>query len=83
MAPLMRTSIGRLISAAANLAAIVLAAPLLQRPPRAALITLSAADDLDLTGKVAFVAGVADSTGYGWAICKALAEAGALQIAQP
>merc|ERR1712106_1080737 len=28
-------------------------------------------------GKVAFVAGVADSTGYGWAICKALAEAGA------
>jgi len=32
---------------------------------------------LDLTGKVAFVAGVADSTGYGWAICKALAEAGA------
>jgi len=26
---------------------------------------------------VAFVAGVADSTGYGWAICKALAEAGA------
>jgi len=32
---------------------------------------------LDLSGKVAFVAGVADSTGYGWAICKALAEAGA------
>ena len=32
---------------------------------------------MDLTGKVAFVAGVADSTGYGWAICKALAEAGA------
>jgi len=32
---------------------------------------------LDLTGKVAFVAGVADATGYGWAICKALAEAGA------
>jgi len=31
----------------------------------------------DLTGKVAFVAGVADSTGYGWAIAKALAEAGA------
>lgn len=26
---------------------------------------------------VAFVAGVADSSGYGWAICKALAEAGA------
>jgi len=32
---------------------------------------------LDLTGKVAFVAGVGDSSGYGWAICKALAEAGA------
>lgn len=30
-----------------------------------------------LEGKVAFVAGVADSTGYGWAIAKALAEAGA------
>lgn len=30
-----------------------------------------------MTGKVAFVAGVADSTGYGWAIAKALAEAGA------
>uniref|UniRef100_A0A7S2UUD7 Enoyl-[acyl-carrier-protein] reductase (NADH) n=1 Tax=Fibrocapsa japonica TaxID=94617 RepID=A0A7S2UUD7_9STRA len=33
--------------------------------------------DVDLTGKVAFVAGVADSGGYGWAMCKALAEAGA------
>jgi enoyl-[acyl-carrier protein] reductase I len=32
---------------------------------------------LDLKGKTAFVAGVADSTGYGWAICKALADAGA------
>ena len=31
---------------------------------------------LSLKGKVAFVAGVADSSGYGWAICKALAEAG-------
>ncbi len=30
--------------------------------------------DLDLKGKTAFVAGVGDSTGYGWAICKALAE---------
>jgi enoyl-[acyl-carrier protein] reductase I len=28
-------------------------------------------------GKVAFVAGVGDSSGYGWAICKALANAGA------
>jgi len=32
---------------------------------------------VDLTGKVAFIAGVADSTGYGWAIAKALANAGA------
>jgi len=31
---------------------------------------------MDLTGKVAFIAGVADSTGYGWAIAKALASAG-------
>ena len=34
----------------------------------------------DLTGKVAFVAGVGDSTGYGWAIAKALAGAGATII---
>merc|ERR1711906_59740 len=33
--------------------------------------------NVDLTGKVAFVAGVADSTGYGWAIAKQLANAGA------
>jgi len=32
---------------------------------------------MDLTGKVAFVAGVGDSSGYGLAICKSLAEAGA------
>ena len=32
---------------------------------------------IDLTGKRAFVAGVADDKGYGWAIAKALAEAGA------
>jgi enoyl-[acyl-carrier protein] reductase I len=35
---------------------------------------------VDLKGKVAFVAGVADSTGYGWAIAKALASAGATII---
>lgn len=35
---------------------------------------------IDLKGKVAFIAGVADSTGYGWAIAKALAEAGATII---
>lgn len=32
---------------------------------------------IDLTGKKAFVAGVGDDQGYGWAIAKALAEAGA------
>jgi len=35
---------------------------------------------IDLKGKVAFIAGVADSTGYGWAISKALADAGATII---
>ena len=32
---------------------------------------------IDLTGKRAFIAGVADDRGYGWAICRALASAGA------
>jgi len=32
---------------------------------------------IDLTGKRAFIAGVADDNGYGWAIAKALAAAGA------
>jgi len=32
---------------------------------------------VSLKGKVAFVAGVADSNGYGWAIARALADAGA------
>ncbi|MCE2455758.1 MAG: enoyl-[acyl-carrier-protein] reductase [Gemmatimonadetes bacterium] len=32
---------------------------------------------IDLTGKRAFVAGVADDQGYGWAICRALAAGGA------
>ena len=36
--------------------------------------------NIDLKGKVAFIAGVADSTGYGWAIAKALADAGATII---
>jgi enoyl-[acyl-carrier protein] reductase I len=35
---------------------------------------------VDLKGKVAFIAGVADSTGYGWAIAKQLADAGATII---
>eukprot|EP00594_Rhizosolenia_setigera_P003191 CAMPEP_0178953944 /NCGR_PEP_ID=MMETSP0789-20121207/8708_1 /TAXON_ID=3005 /ORGANISM="Rhizosolenia setigera, Strain CCMP 1694" /LENGTH=365 /DNA_ID=CAMNT_0020635275 /DNA_START=95 /DNA_END=1192 /DNA_ORIENTATION=+ len=38
---------------------------------------LSMGATIDLKGKVAFIAGVADSTGYGWAIAKALADAGA------
>ena len=32
---------------------------------------------IDLSGKLAFVAGVGDDRGYGWAITKALAAAGA------
>eukprot|EP00928_Gymnodinium_smaydae_P043901 TRINITY_DN29339_c0_g1_i1.p1 TRINITY_DN29339_c0_g1~~TRINITY_DN29339_c0_g1_i1.p1 ORF type:complete len:410 (+),score=65.54 TRINITY_DN29339_c0_g1_i1:65-1294(+) len=36
-----------------------------------------AAARLDLSGKVALIAGVADTSGYGWAIAKELAEAGA------
>ena len=38
---------------------------------------LSMSTGVDLKGKVAFVAGVADSQGYGWAIARALADAGA------
>jgi len=37
---------------------------------------LQMSKEIDLSGKVAFIAGVADSTGYGWAIAKALADAG-------
>jgi len=36
--------------------------------------------NLNLSGKVAFVAGVSDSTGYGWAVAKQLANAGATII---
>jgi enoyl-[acyl-carrier protein] reductase I len=35
---------------------------------------------VDLKGKVAFIAGVADSSGYGWAIARQLADAGATII---
>eukprot|EP00931_Biecheleriopsis_adriatica_P034130 TRINITY_DN1974_c0_g1_i1.p1 TRINITY_DN1974_c0_g1~~TRINITY_DN1974_c0_g1_i1.p1 ORF type:complete len:382 (-),score=73.74 TRINITY_DN1974_c0_g1_i1:54-1199(-) len=35
---------------------------------------------VDLTGKVAFIAGVADTSGYGWAIARELANAGATII---
>ncbi|XP_031489262.1 enoyl-[acyl-carrier-protein] reductase [NADH] 1, chloroplastic-like [Nymphaea colorata] len=37
----------------------------------------SATSSLDLRGKRAFIAGVADDNGYGWAIAKSLAAAGA------
>ena len=32
---------------------------------------------VDLSGKRAFIAGIADDRGYGWAMAKSLAEAGA------
>lgn len=35
---------------------------------------------IDLKGKIAFIAGIADDQGFGWAIAKALAEAGATLI---
>lgn len=35
---------------------------------------------IDLKGKTAFVAGIGDDQGYGWAIAKALAEAGAFVL---
>ena len=41
---------------------------------------LNMAASVDLKGKVAFIAGVADSSGYGWAIARALADAGATII---
>lgn len=44
---------------------------------RAATTTTRAGLNVDLRGKKAFVAGVADDNGFGWAISKALSEAGA------
>ncbi|KAK4801226.1 hypothetical protein SAY86_021713 [Trapa natans] len=35
---------------------------------------------IDLTGKRAFISGVADDNGYGWAIAKSLATAGGATI---
>lgn len=35
---------------------------------------------IDLKGKIAFIAGIGDDQGYGWAIAKSLAEAGATLI---
>ena len=48
-----------------------------QRRPVQAAAGAKMGYNVDLTGKVAFIAGVADSTGYGWAIAKQLANAGA------
>ncbi|WP_348663940.1 enoyl-[acyl-carrier-protein] reductase [Chlamydia vaughanii] len=36
--------------------------------------------NIDLTGKIAFIAGIGDDQGYGWGIAKVLAEAGATII---
>ena len=47
------------------------------RAPIRANMPITASLEIDLKGKTAFVAGVADSSGYGWAIVKALSEAGA------
>ena len=48
-----------------------------RRARAAAAAPMSMKFGVDLSGKTAFIAGVADSSGYGWAIAKALAEAGA------
>lgn len=48
--------------------------------PGSSKTQLSMSANIDLKGKVAFVAGVADSQGYGWAIARALADAGATII---
>ncbi len=45
--------------------------------PRSALKMQADGLKIDMKGKLVFVGGVADSTGYGWAIAKACAEAGA------
>ena len=47
---------------------------------RSSKTELSMGSSIDLKGKVAFIAGVADSSGYGWAIARALADAGATII---
>mmetsp|Transcript_10579 Transcript_10579/g.25065 ORF Transcript_10579/g.25065 Transcript_10579/m.25065 type:complete len:387 (-) Transcript_10579:129-1289(-) len=45
-------------------------------PRRAVSVAAAAGLSIDLTGKKAFIAGVADDQGFGWAIAKMLAEAG-------
>merc|ERR1719329_311285 len=46
-------------------------APFGVAPARQTSTQLSMAKTVDLSGKTAFIAGVADSTGYGWALAKA------------
>lgn len=56
------------------------AAPQTARSTATSSTQLKMSKTIDLTGKTAFIAGVADSSGYGWAIAKALANAGATII---
>ncbi len=54
--------------------------PMMNNPHHTKLNALKMQSDglkIDMKGKIVFVGGVADSTGYGWAIAKACAEAGA------
>jgi enoyl-[acyl-carrier protein] reductase I len=50
------------------------ARPMVNSQSSTTQLSMSAA--IDMKGKVAFIAGVADSSGYGWAIARALADAG-------
>jgi len=61
-----------------KLAGSTAAAP--QRQPASGSLMAMKALNVDLSGKVAFVAGVADTSGYGWAIVRELANAGATVI---
>jgi len=71
------TSVGNLVSRT-NSATIQQQS--LSRQYSSTQLQMAGPAQVDLTGKVAFVAGVADSSGYGWAIARALASAGATII---
>jgi enoyl-[acyl-carrier protein] reductase I len=72
-------NIMQIITFATVLASAVAFAPsgLRARIPSSKLSMQGDGLKIDMRGKKVFVAGVADSTGYGWAIAKACAEAGA------
>jgi enoyl-[acyl-carrier protein] reductase I len=53
------------------------ASALASAPSKARATVPQMALPIDMKGKVAFIAGVGDSSGYGWAIAKAMAGAGA------